>query len=310
MLLDAPSKDLEWVDSVLKVISLADKNFDSVYGREGRYRLYGTRFQRNPPPSTCAAFTSNTSGATEAPEHNDTLSFIHHQTLELRLRAHLRVLRGYSNVEKHLIYLSGSSTGDPKSGFGRIKPGTGDANMRQSARARVYDLKRYGKANDCGRLMSDGTGHVDWEQMDALLVVVGMNIHDHVTHDHHGLQDHHGHDDSDKDERPLGQLGHHPTCPHVLHPSGFDPSRAYSAPGCSSMFEFASGAQKVPSDDASPPPPPPKSERSVGGRKSPRSSASTTTGLPSAITGGVSISPTLEPAPDPYDWAGITGMLD
>lgn len=57
-----------------------------------------------------------------------------------------------------------------------------------------------------GPLSQDGSGRVDWELLNSILIVISLNVHDHIayTHDY---------------------------CPHVIHPSGISSTLPYSAPG-------------------------------------------------------------------------------
>lgn len=44
------------------------------------------------------------------------------------------------------------------------------------ALSRVYDLRQYTTLNEWGPFMDDSTGRVDWEKMEAILVVMGYNL--------------------------------------------------------------------------------------------------------------------------------------
>ncbi|KAL6252632.1 hypothetical protein RBB50_000351 [Rhinocladiella similis] len=43
------------------------------------------------------------------------------------------------------------------------------------ARSQVYDLRRYTQANMWGPFMDDGSGRVDWEKVQAIMIVIGCN---------------------------------------------------------------------------------------------------------------------------------------
>jgi len=44
------------------------------------------------------------------------------------------------------------------------------------ARARVYDLRRYTASNLWGPFLDDGSEGVDWEKVEAIMVVLGYNL--------------------------------------------------------------------------------------------------------------------------------------
>ncbi|KIW11278.1 hypothetical protein PV08_10578 [Exophiala spinifera] len=43
------------------------------------------------------------------------------------------------------------------------------------ARSQVYDLRRYTQANKWGPFMDDGSGRIDWEKVQAIMIVIGFN---------------------------------------------------------------------------------------------------------------------------------------
>jgi len=45
------------------------------------------------------------------------------------------------------------------------------------ARSRVYDLRRYTDYNFWGPFLDDGSGGIDWEKLQAIMVVLGYNLH-------------------------------------------------------------------------------------------------------------------------------------
>jgi hypothetical protein len=44
------------------------------------------------------------------------------------------------------------------------------------ARARVYDLRRYNENTEWGPFMNDGSGRVDWEKVETIMVVLAFNL--------------------------------------------------------------------------------------------------------------------------------------
>lgn len=132
------------------------------------------------------------------------------------LRARLRLLRGYSDRQKALVPIGhGDSQYDVDAAHSKRLA----TDLRLYARARVYDLRRYSPSNEWGPLIADaaveGGVKIDWEQVEAVLVDAGMNIFDHIGHDHQN-------------------------CPRIINPFGLESSRAYSAPGCEAhTLDFA-----------------------------------------------------------------------
>ncbi|KAL1861671.1 hypothetical protein VTK73DRAFT_6979 [Phialemonium thermophilum] len=55
---------------------------------------------------------------------------------------------------------------------------TRSSRMHPYACARVYDLRRYTQATMWGPFMSDGSGRVDWERVEAVMIVLSQNIRD------------------------------------------------------------------------------------------------------------------------------------
>lgn len=43
--------------------------------------------------------------------------------------------------------------------------------------SKVYDLREYNEASKWGPFMSDGSGRVDWEKLEAIILTLGYNIH-------------------------------------------------------------------------------------------------------------------------------------
>lgn len=130
------------------------------------------------------------------------------------LRARLRLVRGYSDRQKALVPVG---LVDPQA-MHSMRLAT---DLRLYARARVYDLGRYTPSNKWAPFISDtaveGGIRVDWEQVEAFLICAGMNIFDHVDHDHQN-------------------------CPRIINPFGLESSRAYTAPGCEAhSYDFAPG---------------------------------------------------------------------
>lgn len=44
------------------------------------------------------------------------------------------------------------------------------------ARSKVYDLRNYDEGTEWGPFLPDGSGRVDWEKMEAILILLGYNI--------------------------------------------------------------------------------------------------------------------------------------
>jgi hypothetical protein len=180
----------------------------------------------HPPPSTLSPSLSQIKdSAEENSDHennnnNDEDDNIDNKQYSLArervLRARLRLLRGYSDRQKALVPMGPiDSQYDAEASHSRRLA----TDLRLHSRARVYDLRRYSPSNEWGPLMADpaieGRVKVDWEQVDAVLVDTGMNIFDHIGHDHQN-------------------------CPRIINPFGLESSRAYSAPGCEAhSLDFA-----------------------------------------------------------------------
>ena len=49
-------------------------------------------------------------------------------------------------------------------------------NMHQYARSKVYDLREYSDATLWGPFMNDGSHRVDWEKVEAIMIVLGFNL--------------------------------------------------------------------------------------------------------------------------------------
>jgi len=134
------------------------------------------------------------------------------------LRARLRLLRGYGDRQKSLVPMGPV---DSQSDSEAVHSRRLATDLRLYARARVYNLRRYTPSNEWGPFIADpaveGGLRVDWEQVEAILIDVGMNIFDHIDHDHQN-------------------------CPRIFNPFGLSSSRAYTAPGCEAhTFDFAPG---------------------------------------------------------------------
>ncbi|KAF9519419.1 hypothetical protein BS47DRAFT_1482106 [Hydnum rufescens UP504] len=103
------------------------------------------------------------------------------------LRARLCVYSGLSYEDKEVILASPLN----------------DNNLRVRSRALVYDLDRYNQASHWGPLSWDGRRTVDWQLLLAIVLVISLNVHDHVSY-----------------VEP---------CLHVFHPVGF-PHHALTLP--------------------------------------------------------------------------------
>ncbi len=51
-----------------------------------------------------------------------------------------------------------------------------DDPIHPAARAKVYDLRQYTDHTFWGPFLNDGSGHVDWEKMEAIMVVLQYNV--------------------------------------------------------------------------------------------------------------------------------------
>lgn len=58
--------------------------------------------------------------------------------------------------------------------YGRTRSGSSLAHPY--ARARVYDLRNYNDDNAWGPYMDDGSFDVDWEKVEAIMIVLGYNL--------------------------------------------------------------------------------------------------------------------------------------
>ncbi|KAJ2983371.1 hypothetical protein NUW58_g6262 [Xylaria curta] len=59
-----------------------------------------------------------------------------------------------------------------------MRPPTRKHSMRPYASSKVYDLRQYTQENKWGPFLDDGTMNVDWEKVEAIMIVLGANIDD------------------------------------------------------------------------------------------------------------------------------------
>ena len=79
--------------------------------------------------------------------------------------------RHQQSAKLHCLY------GEPILNIGRTR----SSRMYPFACSKVYDLRQYTDRTMWGPFMDDGSGNVDWERMEAILIVLGSNIkHKHL----------------------------------------------------------------------------------------------------------------------------------
>lgn len=210
------SRDLEWIEDILGHIDLdvgynlysvitpihPDERFAIDYERQQKRASLGLRTLFAADGTGVDHFNNHSLQPTiEEDAYDEERARRQSLARERMLRARLRLLRGYNDDQKAVI--------EGYSDLGRTRS---EMDLRLYARSRVYDLGRYTNENSYGPLLKDGSGRVDWEQVEAILVDATMNIFDHIMHDAHN-------------------------CPRVINPFGFRSAKAYTAPGCNSLPE-------------------------------------------------------------------------